>query len=445
MDKKSICEIKAITFEPKHHLFGFHDLCAWNSNNDRLVVLEVDDILTPPNPDIVYKLGYIDNENRFIQFGTTRAFNYPQSARQQWIDNTNHVIVNDIRDKRVISKIYDTDSCSEVDILNESAHVVTADGWAFGLDYARLFRLGAYGYAGVEDRTVGMDAPGNSGIIKHNIYTKEKNLLLSVESVANFQMDSKLGRHHYITHLVLSPDQKRIAFLHRFILGDGGVSSRLCTIGINGENLRCLSSGFLSHFDWSDNEHIMIWGRIGSGVEKLRQHPVYSLIPPKVLQIAKEILKKTLRKSSGSNFHWMNILDADISIIDYIAEGIITEDGHPMFCPTNRDWFICDNYPDKTGVRTLFLFNIKTNTKMELGKFNMLDEKPDLQRSKELLRGTEDEIMNIVGLENFAFTRSGLHCDLHPRWSPDGTKIAFDSIHDGTRQIYSCNVKSIVQ
>ncbi|MDD3320480.1 MAG: hypothetical protein PHS59_03455 [Paludibacter sp.] len=432
-----------------NYLFGFHDICAWNSSNNRLVALEVDDITLPPDPTISYNLGYIDNANNFIKVGTTHAFNYPQGARQQWIYNSYDVIVNDIENNRIVSKIYNTDTCQLVDTLNDSTHVITNDGWAFGLDYARLFRLGAYGYAGVEDDTKGDDTPDHSGIVKHNIYSKERQILLSVKEIANFKMDSKSGKHHYITHLVLSPDQKRIAFLHRYKLSDGGETTRLCTIGADGKDLRCLATGFLSHFDWADNQQVMIWGRTGSNVEKLRASLIYRLIPTKLLQIAKKTIKTILKsrsdKPEASSFHWNCISDELTPIITFIGEGILTEDGHPMFCPTNRNWFICDNYPDKEGIRTLFLYSLIDNKRIDLGRFKMIDTKPDLSRSADLLKEIDAGIMKIVGLSNMAFTRSGLHCDLHPRWSPNGKKVSFDSIHEGTRQIYTIDVTQIIK
>ena len=36
-----------------------------------------------------------------------------------------------------------------------------------------------------------------------------------------------------------------------------------------------------------------------------------------------------------------------------------------------------------------------------------------------------------------------IRCDLHPRWSPDGQAVTFDSVHGGTRQIYVVDVSEI--
>ena len=37
-----------------------------------------------------------------------------------------------------------------------------------------------------------------------------------------------------------------------------------------------------------------------------------------------------------------------------------------------------------------------------------------------------------------------IRCDLHPRWNRDGTKVCFDSAHEGARQLYVMDVSSVV-
>jgi len=430
--------------------FGFHDLVAWNNGGDKLLALRIDDMYTPPDPSVPCDIGFIDDGGNFHKLGETYAYNYPQGARQQWIGNTDQFIVNDKVDNKWCSKVYDSFTEEMTDVLDYPTHVITDDGWAFGLDYARLFRVGGYGYTGLPDAYAHDEAPAASGIIKHHVTTREHKMIISVKEVAGFQMNPNLGRCHYFTHLLLNPAQDRIAFLHRYKLKDGGETTRLMTVGLNGEDLRCLATGFLSHFDWKDDNHIAIWGRTGSGVERLRNSFLYKMMPTSLVSKGKKIIKKLLYKPKkegvrvNAAFDWLLFKDTENPPVQLLAKDVIVEDGHPMFCPANRDWMICDTYPDANGFRTLFLFQYSTQKKIDLGRYKMLDQQPDINKSMPFLEGVDKAVMKAFSPEQMAFTRSGLHCDLHPRWKKDGTMVAFDSIHEGSRKVYGFDVTDII-
>jgi hypothetical protein len=149
-------------------------------------------------------------------------------------------------------------------------------------------------------------------------------------------------------------------------------------------------------------------------------------------------------KPGAGGFYWHVFHDSDTPLNSIMAEGVITEDGHPMFCPANRDWMICDHYPHPDGVRTLFLYQVSQNRRIDLGKYKMLDARVDERLTKEALSLVSPDEIKMLGYKALTFTRSGLHCDLHPRWDRSGTKVAFDSIHEGTRQLYVHVVKNIV-
>ncbi|SEW54168.1 hypothetical protein [Chitinophaga arvensicola] len=432
-----------------HFFFGFHDLVAWNDAGDKLLALQTPDISVPPDPRVPCGIGYFDAAQQFHRMGNTYAYNYPQGARQQWIGDTDTFIVNDRVQEVWGARIYDVNAGKCVHVLHQPAHVITNEGIAFGIDYARLYRVGGYGYTGLPDKYAHLHTPEHSGIVKHNVYTGEQSLLLSIAAVANYKMNPNLGQHHYITHLLLNPSQQRLAFLHRYKLKDGGETTRLMTIGIDGSGLTCLATGFLSHFDWKDDTHIAIWGRTGSNIERLRGSLLYKMMPSGLITGGKKMLKKLLyTKEKGAKavapFNWLLLEDVDNAVPAMLAKNIITEDGHPMFCPANRDWMICDTYPDQQGIRTLFLFQYSTQQKTTLGTYRMIDAKPDLHLSHPLLAGVEEGVLKAFSLEQMAFTRSGLHCDLHPRWKRDGSLVAFDSIHEGQRMIYGYDVSSII-
>lgn len=433
-------EIQRATNGPQHHLFGFHDLISFNQSGEKLLSLEADVINRPPLAGELFGVGYsLWEEQRFVRLGETTAMNYPQGARQQWLSNQEFIVNNKVGDHWG-ADIYDVELGKKVLSVDQPAHCVTFDGkWAFSFNYARVFRLGGYGYNGIEDATQNEPAPNNDGIIKTDLKSNHSELLISIADVIKVDpsTSSDNSSHHYVTHLCLSPDNQRLAFLHRFFLPDGGIRTRLMTIGVNGDNCRCLASGFLSHFDWKDNHHIFIWGKVSGGVDAIRTNPLLSnkYVQP-VLGTVKNIVRRLYGKQLN-NKHFLLISDDDHKTITPFAVGIIGEDGHPMCCPTDRNIIICDTYPNRiTKNRTLFFYNAIDNTRTDIGDFYMGGESVDCSLEEEYLKDIDPKIRRMVSSELLSFTRSGLHCDLHPRWDANGKMVAFDSIHEGTRQIY---------
>ena len=426
---------------PKHHFFGFHDLIAFNKTGEKLLSLEVDIINRPPLAGEKFGVGYCFwEEQRFIKIGETTAMNYPQGARQQWLSNHEFIVNNKVGNKWG-ADIYDVDLGVKVSSISYPAHCVTKDGkYAYGINYARLFRLGGYGYIGLDDDTKNEVTPNKDGIFVTDISRNQTQLLISIADVASIDSNrgSNNGFHHYVTHLCLSPDNKRLAFLHRFFLADGGIRTRLMTIGVDGKNCRCLASGFLSHFDWKDNHSIFIWGKDGGSMDNLRSNPLLSnrYLQP-MLGTAKFLAKIILSKKSVNAKHFLMVQDSSSKCITPFAIGIIEEDGHPMCCPIDRNLMVCDTYPNqKTKERTLFFYSFSDNKRTDVGTFFMGSDSVDSALCDDYLNGIDSKIKSMVSSELLSFTRSGLHCDLHPRWDANGKMVAFDSIHEGTRQVY---------
>lgn len=441
--------VERLTNGPKHHLFGFHDLTISNSTGDKYLSLEVDTINRPPLPGELFGVGYVKDE-QFVKVGETTALDYPQGARQQWVADTELFTVNNRVGDVWGCDLYDASTNQIIDRYEATAHMLTKDGnYALGLDYARLHRLGGYGYTGILDKGVNDALPTNSGITIMDVKTKETKVLVSVRQVAECGVSNLSGKtHHYLTHLCLNPSSTRVAFLHRYFMPDGGLMTRLMTVGIDGSHLRCLGQGFLSHYDWKDDELIYIYGRTGSSVDAMRNNPIMqNPLVKGSLRFAKKCVKMIIGKNKGivGGMSFLMITDADEPQVTTFAKDIIPLDGHPMTHPFNRDLCICDTYPDDVGDRELFLYNFSKDTRINIGKFRRLFDKPDIALKEQFLMGMDKNILNTVSIDQIAFTRSGLHCDLHPRWSADGKWGVFDSIHEGTRQLYRVSVEDIIK
>ncbi len=85
-------------------------------------------------------------------------------------------------------------------------------------------------------------------------------------------------------------------------------------------------------------------------------------------------------------------------------------DGHPH---VHGDWFVTDTYPDKSRMQHLFKANLATGETVELGQF----------------------------FQGFNFGGE-TRCDLHPRVSPDGGKVFFDSVFNGKRKLYMMDLRT---
>jgi len=90
-----------------------------------------------------------------------------------------------------------------------------------------------------------------------------------------------------------------------------------------------------------------------------------------------------------------------------VLQGAIGQDGHICFSHDRR-WVASDTYPDKNGIRRLFMVEYDTGLAQPLGGYPspMRHDVPEIR------------------------------CDFHPSWSDDDHHIAIDSIHEGSRQRY---------
>ena len=452
-------EIKRITSGPKHHLFGFHDLVQTNAKGDLALSLEVDDISHPPLPGETCWSGVVPaNGGDFIPIHKTHTWNYPQGARQQWMGDSDLFTCND-RDEqgKVFAWIGDARERKTIDKLPFPVHCMNAKmKLAFWQDFDRLHMVGGYGYTPFAGQEYGMsirdDLPRDDGIWVGNISTGEKRLLVSIYDVAacGEKKPVKTGYPHYVTHAMLNPSGTRLAFLHQYRVPDGGDIARILTIGIDGSDLRCLGKGFLSHYTWIDDKTIFTWGEDQRALSALRE--AAWLRVPGVLQgalLAKKVMRgiRSVRRRGAANGKtphkqakaFLLLSDTDNGSIERIAEGILTEDGHPMGRPGSERIVVNDTYPNAQGDRVLMFYDTVNNRRTDVGRFRMIPDKPDASMFdwKAAMNGVDRRIKKKFPRDLYLFTRSGFHCDLHPRWSHDGKTAYFDSIHEGNRQIYA--------
>jgi hypothetical protein len=162
-------------------------------------------------------------------------------------------------------------------------------------------------------------------------------------------------------------------------MATGGFTTRMFTSSSDGTDHFIIDpSGFTSHFVWSDPSHICAW------TQPYGEKPGFYFLEDK----------------SGKFIQ--------------TGKGVMTFNGHNTFVPgTNNEWILCDTYPRGTErLQELYLYHIPSDRKVVLGNFNSPRE--------------------YIG---------EWRCDLHPKCTPDGKTVIFDSVHTGRgRQIFSMDI-----
>lgn len=385
-----------LTKGPGFYWFGYYDKLQTDPFGRYVLGMQVGfEGRTPAAGDEIV-VGMIDlkKKNRWKQLGTSRAWGWQQGCMLQWLPGSDReVIWNDREGDRFVAHIVDVHSGSKRTIPSP-VYALTPDGKAaVTTDFARLQNMRpGYGYVGLPDRYETIKAPDQNGIFRVNLQTGETRMLMSYTQAAAIPHGGKKldDFWHWFNHLLVSPSGDRFTFLHRWREVDteperrasSGFITRMFTLNMDGTDPYIIDpSGFTSHFVWRDNHSIMAWTR------------------PEGQKAAFYLLEDKTGRFSPVGAETMKL------------------NGHNTYVPkTDNEWILNDTYPQGAGrLQELYLYHEPTGRKITLGNFH----EPEAYKGE-------------------------WRCDLHPKCTPDGKKVIFDSTHGGNgRQIYLMDISGI--
>ncbi len=222
--------------------------------------------------------------------------------------------------------------------------------------------------------------------------TGEAKLLVSCAALKEMVPDVPPSGMSYICHTVISKDMKRVFFLSRSVSESmegvkkfGGVNWQTTAFTCNADGTgirRCFPNGWgASHFNW------------------------------------KTALSELDARTMVVTCNWQNEVYTHVEFTvgeeekaHRIAGPEMDFDGHCIYSPDGR--FVCgDGYWDDRFFRHWKMVRLADGAVSDIGDFY------------------------VPGIYRETYSR----CDLHPRWRPDGGAIAFNSVHEGSRQIYVAN------
>jgi hypothetical protein len=380
--------IRALTSGPKYHWFGYYDHLQLDPAQRYVLGAEVGFEHRLPQADDVIKVGMIDlrDNDRWIELGESRTWNWQQTCMLQWRPGSaSEVVWNDRQGDHFVCHILDVRTRTQR-TWPFPVYALAPDGkTGIVLDFRRLFETRPdTGYAGLADPYGHDAAPRETGIWSVNLDSGEQSLIVPFSRMLDLPGaggDGRDAKHRY-EHLLWNPAGTRFIFLHRWS-GPGlkGLPTSLLTANADGSDIHVLEdSGRVSHFIWRDDTHILCWAN---------------------------------HAPDGEAFY---LYDDEGDQVDVVGKDVMTCDGHCSYLP-GAEWILNDTYPDTERRQHLYLYHVKTNTRLPLGAFYTAPAYSGVWR-----------------------------CDLHPRYSANGRMVTIDSNHEGNgRQIYLLDISDIVQ
>jgi len=344
-----------------------------------------------PEPDDVITIGMIDLEDndRWIDLGESRAWNWQQGCMLQWLPGSDSTVLwNDRVEGQYVCHIKNVGT-GDTRTIDHPIYSVSPDGkTAITPDFSRIADVRpGYGYAGIVDPHTDNNIPEDSGIFGIDLTTGESKLLLSIADIANQgeTPTNESGSKHYFNHLLFSPDGSRFIALHRWRTPKGRRLTRLITANADGSDVRIIiPNGYASHFIWRDPKYILSQSRNWLG-----------------------------------NSNWGDFLfeDKEGGHVEEIGHGVLDGSGHLSYLPGN-EWILNDTYPKgKERIQTPHLYHIATGKRIDLGRFHLPK----------------------------AYTGEW-RVDTHPRFSPNSRYVCIDAPVKGQgRQLHLIDISQIVK
>lgn len=376
--KQAKVDAKPITPGNENLFFGYYDLNSYDSSSDIHLCGKTDFIDRIPTADDTLQLGFVKN-GEFECFAQTTAWNFQQGALLQYMGGSDDVVFYNIRENGIFKTVkHDLKNGKRI-VADCAAGCISPNGrYGLGINFSRIFDFRpGYGYSGVEDRFAAENCPSCDGIFLMDFETGKSKQIISYEQIkAQFPSEFTLNDKILVNHITFNRTSDRFLFLLRNFPDkkrNVWVTSMISS-DLYGNMHMILENTYVSHYSWK-NSDIIVAFCAPYGKRGLFE----------ITDIKNDICElKSPYKDDPAH----------------------RGDIHCLYSP-NGNYILGDGYPDSDGYRPIFLYEPQS------GRVDTL------LKAKSLLDDNWE-----------------IRCDLHARFNRSGTKVSFDTVHTGKRQIY---------
>jgi hypothetical protein len=411
--------VVAETPQEHQHYFGFHDVSPWSPDDQTMVLLRVPKELraTPRSTDIAEVCLWNPGKNDPQPIGTTHAFNWQQGARAQWVAGAAdpRVMVNDLEDGRPVTRLYDAENGSWSKGIPAVYSVHPSGSFGLAPDWHRLAKWWRdYSY---DLPTSGRQTCGEPGDLRRvELAAGDESVIVPIAEARRLcGQGANADESDFLSHATFSPKGSRFCFMYRRFTEDNALFSYFLVCNSDGTDIRVLAKEKCSHFDWLDEDRVVIWTRKLPGQAAAlraggwtKRFPFKQMV--KLLRTFHPKLKQSLFAES-----YYEVDYREPGKMAPVGAGVLEQDGHPMFTP-DRKWMLTDTYAFE-GQQPLILFDMLSGRRHDVVQFPVHAD----------------------------FRDPTVKCDLHPRLDRSCQHVAVDSAHSGRRQLYVVDISEFLK
>jgi hypothetical protein len=360
--------------------FGYYDVPAWDASATCHLVHRVPSWDRLPVSGDTAEIGIVDVRKKRFHFLTrTEAWNFQQGSMLQYHPlEDSKILFNRFTDGIYHGVIFDIANGKETEIEYPIANVDPKGRYSLSIDFHQIFSFRpGYGYPKKDRRFKDGYDREGDGIFLSDFATGKTTLIISYKKIEEF-----------ICQAGYDIQGKELVVNH-------------ITFNKNGSRFVFIAR-YIKDTSWVS--FVITANTAGEDLWMLCDEIYASHYYWK--DESRLLIYATCNKQTG--LFELTDKTRDVELID---TGFFLDDGHCSYSPDGK-WILYDSYPDQNNERNLYLYSLEKRKGCLLHSFY---SDP---------RATGD-----------------IRCDLHPRWSPDGSAISFDSTHEGCRNLYMLDLR----
>ena len=374
--KNNLCSVKIISPKTdKSCFFGYYDLKAYDGS-DRYHLCNIADFEDRmQGPDDVLQLGVIDLDNgNFEKIDETKSWNFQQGAMLQWSRAEKDVVFYNVYENGEYLTVKKNVKTGAKSYCPACANISRDGQYGLKVNFMRIFDFRpGYRYCNTKDPYFDIAQPENDGVFLVDIEKGTEKLILTYpDMVKAIGVAGLEGDKFVVNHITFNPVGDKFMLLLRNFPEEGKRWGTALIVSDLEGNMKSLNGlSMYSHYDWMGD---------------------YDLFG-----FCKHDDVNDLFNVNINTEEWTRIAN----------HGLTNRDSHCWFTKDNS-MFIGDTYPDINGYRQIYLYDFK---KEEYTK--LIDAYSPWHPSK----------------------ITDIRTDLHNRFNTKETKISYDTVQNGKREI----------